>query len=125
MSKLQVIEHDNKYYSGGYSKVLFEGNSNTTITLNDNISKFDYLHIYYVSDNNRQIAIYEEGKNCGIIGINFTEDSDTIWLKTAVIEVAGNTLQLKRFKNINIGITNNSFNSNANIYITKVVGYKY
>jgi len=106
--------------------ILYDNSSGTTSTvpLSDSIANYDYIEIYYKTNDNNTISskkIYPISTS-NIVCLDFSYDySGTVYHKTANVQANGTNITFLSNKEfVNFG-TNNSGNY---IYITRVIGYK-
>ena len=114
-------------------KILYLNNngSNTTITLNDNVSNYDYLEIFY-TDNNKtmrnSVKVWDfNGKDISLyFFLNYKNDSGIFnYIYCKKVNASGNKLtkKLETYMQIKNTSINQVYEADY-IYITKVLGYK-
>lgn len=129
--KLQVISHDNKYYSKIYSRELFNGNTDdfSTIQLVDNVENYDYLEIYYIGiyTNTSHSKIYKA--NYGVTALramHISGDSNILNCLNTLVNLRGKTVTADRCANYQVtssGVSN--YTKTNQIRIIKIIGFKY
>ena len=102
--------------------------SNSTISLNYNAFNYDYLEIYYrTNDNYRGSIKVISGSEAFDVVLDSTQWHTTSgWIKGRVITVNGTSIGTKSGDVNYYGENNLSFNTidtNNDIYITRVIGY--
>lgn len=106
--------------------------SNGNITLSDSVANYEYIEIYYRTNDNyvgSQKLYKPNGKTTWLFGVQCGKGSGST-SGYAYLKCKKVTISEKSINNITdgyseIGIGSISTNSNANyIYITRVVGYK-
>lgn len=119
------------YVNNIYKKtVLFEGNTNTTITLSEDCSNFDFLDIEYRFDDNKYnfTRIYEpNGKGVCLPNVNVGNNASYINIIGGNITLSNNKINIGNGAYLNINVSNftkNNSSSNFETRITKVIGYK-
>lgn len=111
--------------------VLFEGDSNEDITLNDNVSNYEYIDIFYRSNDGycESKKVYSpNGKNVNLTSFTPTSSTNTgLYIKTKTITISNNTIKNNgtRYQEIFIpGAGEHRITASIFIYITKVIGHK-
>ena len=111
--------------------ILFDGVSNTAITLSDSVDNYDYIEIFY-QDNNGEVGGYTKlykpnGKTIDIDIVEAAESIQTTYVRRTFYKVSGNTITpditgagYVLFQNSSLSHT---IGTNY-IYITRVVGLK-
>lgn len=105
-------------------RVLFEGNSTGTITLNDSVNNYEYIEIFFKQ--HEYTAIFSSVKvyhpwnvQAGLVAIQ--SDGNGAGIASAYVVIKDKTIT-KASKNI---YWTNGGNQNKDvIYITRVIGYK-
>lgn len=105
--------------------------SNSTITLNDNISNYSYLEIYgfEVQGQNQVYTKYDtnSGKNINLFSMIVLQTGNLIRITAQSYTPSGNILTVESSKTGHANIftkTINEQNSTGDIKITKVIGIK-
>lgn len=106
--------------------------SNSNITLNDDVSNYKYLEVFYRDSSNyygSQKIENPNGKQFEVhtIWANVTETYNTVTIKHTLFRASSKTISYVRSSNITLRPDNGSISQEMDlkqIYITKVVGYK-
>lgn len=125
----------NSAFNHNIVKVLYNNasGSNANITLNDNVSNYDYIEIFFKClDPHSAYASTKvhsplNKKVCLIVGHETTDDMHTYyqWHKTVIIGTNSITNdKYSRFFNV-WGTNGMQYGLENSIYITRVVGYKF
>lgn len=101
-----------------------ESGSNANITLNDSVENYEYIEVFYRNNDN----FYSSRKFYKPSGKKFILDSyyvssTNIQFKMNYITITGTTVTRNQF----IEASKNTMtqqNTNANTYITRIIGYK-
>ena len=107
--------------------ILYDNSSGTTSTvpLSDNISNYDYIEIYYKTNDNGAISsrkIYRLWSGNNIVDLDYGWDvGGTLYYKSANVSLNGTSITFSS----NVQYVNFGSRSNGDfIYITRVIGYK-
>lgn len=101
--------------------------SNTSITLSDSKSNYDYLEIYYLTEGHKgSIKVLSDVESFALsVAIPYT----STYIRNARFSVSTNSISCSNFTSYEIndsGLGNYTSNVNNNtFYITKVLGYKF
>lgn len=107
--------------------VLFDGDSNSNITLSDSVANYKYVDIMFRQSNNyKSVRVWSPNGKYAILDMSDYESSQ-VEIFNALIGLSGTTIS--RLRNINFRIKNSSTwspygYSTQLLYITKVIGYK-
>ena len=124
-----------KGYSADYSNKAFGGvvlyenstGSNDSITLNDSITNYKYIEIFYGSATRYQTSskIDLRVNNGGTLTEIHSDNNGAMYFNTRTITISGTTLATDgtRYSSGQSGAWTNWSNTNS-IYIYKVIGYK-
>ena len=130
-------ESESNAYSCDYSNKAFGGvvlynnasGSNANITLSDSAGNYDYIEIFFKSIDNIYSSV--KGINGTIIMCHIvsTITNTQYWYNPVLTTYSINGTSLSISNKVSYNITNNwtktdSRNTQNNIYITKVIGYK-
>lgn len=121
-----INELDGKIISAHILYSNYSG-TNSTITLSDNISNYNYIEIYYFKDLNQIIStkIYNPNGKAATLN-SVTYYSNTLFLRAAIVDINETTITW-RYSDSGWGtVTDNSSSlSNEQVFlISKVIGYK-
>lgn len=112
--------------TGLMGTILYDNSSGTasTIPLSDNVNNYDYIEIYFKTNDTGSIAsrkIYNLWNGSNIADLDYGHDDGTLYYKSANVSVNGTTITfLSNTQYVNFSSrTTGSF-----IYITRVIGYK-
>ena len=111
--------------------ILFDGVSNTAITLSDSVDNYDYIEIFY-QDNNGEVGGYTKlykpnGKTIDIDIVEAAESIQTTYVRRTFYKVSGNTITPNITGAGYVLFQNSSLSHTIGtnyIYITRVVGLK-
>lgn len=100
-----------------------------TITLNESAENYDYLEIFFRTDDNIYNSLkvsQPNNKRINLIGTWVDTSQPVCYLKVKVMTISGTSISNYGDGNCNIRMTNsgNTINATDLISITKVVGYK-
>lgn len=131
------IVHNKVFLNEVLGKVLYENNngSNETITLNDNVSNYEYIKIFYKNNDNvfNSVDVHIAKTNTAkIVALGaWTSASDFMYFKYKNITISGNiisnTSTFAKYPFIEYSMSTSGISwlgQNNYIYITRVVGYK-
>lgn len=96
-----------------------------TIILSGNVWDYTYIEIIYKQNQNiyNQTRVYNaNGKTVALMVIGTISSSYT-WLQSAQVYISGNTISKSATSEVRLG-SSISYNTNNNIAITKVLGYR-
>lgn len=100
--------------------------SRDAIQLSQSAENYDYLEIFYRSNDNQYASTKIDspnGKLASLI-VNFSS-SQYAYFKTKLISISGRDITNSAYSEVRLGASGNTFNESNNIYITKIIGYKY
>lgn len=104
--------------------------SNSNITLSETLANYSYIEVFYRNNDNYYYSIKVDnpnGKNVVLTGITASlyANKPNFVIKTQTREVSGSSLIVTNYQEISVydGVIS-AHNSDNNIYITKVIGYK-
>ena len=131
-SKLQVRNHSNNVWGEWRNlqeegDVLYEGETNTTVYLNDNVANYNYVEIYYSLrtsgvDYFNSLKIFSpQGKRCSLY--SSLPNATYVIIGMGAILLDGNTISFLA-NNTFIGADLVTPVTGNELYIHKVVGYK-
>lgn len=117
-NKLEVLN--------GY--VLFDGDEQSEVTLNDDVSNYKYLEIYYYTDNiNSGISSIKTITDYNIVNITDSYYGDR-WGYNANIKLKLDGKKITKTSEYRLGGSNNNFDKmwikDSNFHLVKVIGYK-
>lgn len=106
--------------------------SNSNITLNDDVSNYKYLEVFYRDSSNyygSQKIENPNGKQFELhtIWANVTETYNTVTIKHTLFRASSKTISYVRSSNITLRPDNSSMSQEMDlkqIFVTKVIGYK-
>lgn len=111
----------------GYALYDNSNGSNGTITLEDSAANYDYLEIFYRTNDNvyNSIKVYSpNGKRVNLMAHWINLNTSRLYLKTKIISISGKSITNVNYSEIVLGPEETWFNEDNYIYITQVVGYK-
>lgn len=121
-----INELDGKIISAHILYSNYSG-TNSTITLSDNISNYNYIEIYYFKDLNQIISakIYDPNGKAATLG-SVTYYSNTLFLRSAIVDINGTTVTWRTSDSGFGTVTSSSCGvSNEQVFlISQVIGYK-
>ena len=131
----KVTLYENAKWQEKEKKVTLYENatgSNSNITLNDDVSNYKYLEVFYRDSSNyygSQKIENPNGKQFEVhtIWANVTETYNTVTIKHTLFRASSKTISYVRSSNITLRPDNGSISQEMDlkqIYITKVIGYK-
>ena len=128
---VKIIEPDDD--GDSYEEViLFDGEASTdTITLNDDVSNYTYIEIFF-RDNAymyNSIKIHLPNNKKAVLTVVECNDSDNYFMnfKSKNIAILGNTITNQYYGELNFRMSTKSIYSASRsnvIFITRVIGYK-
>ena len=106
--------------------------SNSNITLNDDVSNYKYLEVFYRDSSNyygSQKIENPNGKQFEVhtLWANVTETYNTVTIKHTLFRASSKTISYVRSSNITLRPDNSSMSQEMDlkqIFVTKVIGYK-
>ena len=115
-------------------KILYNNSegSNGTITLSDDINNYNYIEIYYKSNDNYYGYKKVIAQNCEVDLVSFQpnmSNTTDYYMKMRCITINNNSISTKvdnnigYYKEINHTISGQTTFGNNSMYITKVIGY--
>lgn len=122
------IVHNKVLLNEVLGKVLYENNngSNETITLNDNVSNYKFIEIFYKSNDSAYSSVRVDTPNGKRVSLQaFWSIDDWCYGKIKQISISDNKINNLAAQQLVIGSGASPTVSLSNyIYITKVIGYK-
>lgn len=131
------IIHNGNVLKDVLGVILYENSdgSNTNITLNDNVSNYEYIKIFYKNNDNvfNSVDVYIAKTNMAkVVALGaWTISSDVMYFKYKNITISeniiSNTTALAEYPFIEYSMSTSGIiwlGQNNYIYITRVVGYK-
>ena len=108
------------------------GGTDGTVTLSDSSANYDYLEIYFRSndgtDNIGSQKVYQpNGKKTFLLYwflFDGSSGTNNTYAKIKKVNISNNSISVASYVEINVDGGNVSSNTNNLIYITKVIGYK-
>lgn len=101
--------------------------SNSNITLSDSAVNYEYIEIFFRSNDNtyNSVKIYEpNGKSISLIA-QYNNGSNIVWFKITIVTISGTSITRGNAVDGKLISNSSAFvGSTSNIYITRVVGYK-
>ena len=99
--------------------------SNSSITLSESSAYFRYIEIFYRSNDNHYDSekIYLPDQKLVSLISQWTGPSN-LYLKTAVCQISGATINFVNGYQVSISPTDTIFTTGNTLYITRVVGYR-
>jgi len=117
----------NAIYPKTYSKVLYSGNSNGTITLSDTATNYEYIEIFFRNSDNfcNSVKVYQPNGKAVALVSNTAQAGVTYWKNRAVL-ISGSTISTYQNQYNETYATGGAVTVSPNnvIFITRVVGYK-
>lgn len=115
-----------------YGTVLYDypAGDNGNIILNDNISNYEYLEIYYRSNDNYHHSVKVPTNITYVDLYSFQPEQSNVegmYVKVRVIELSGSSITTRGsyYKQMFLGLSSSVMYLANYIYITKVIGYKF
>lgn len=122
------IVHNKVLLNEVLGKVLYENNngSNETITLNDSVSNYKFIEIFYKSNDSAYSSVRVDTPNGKRVSLQaFWSIDDWCYGKIKQISISDNKINNLAAQQLVIGSGASPTVSLSNyIYITKVIGYK-
>lgn len=122
------IVHNKVLLNEVLGKVLYENNngSNETITLNDSVSNYKFIEIFYKSNDSAYSSVRVDTPNGKRVSLQaFWSIDDWLYGKIKQISISDNKINNLAAQQLVIGSGASPTVSLSNyIYITKVIGYK-
>lgn len=126
MAKLvQLKDKDGLVYPITKGKVLFNGDTNGTVTLNETSANYEYLEIFYRNNDQQysSVKVYQpNGKQVSLFSC-FVNNTDYLMIKGAKVTISGTSIIKNGYAEFNAkGQTSITWANNT--FITRVIGYK-
>lgn len=122
------IVHNKVLLNEVLGKVLYENNngSNETITLNDSVSNYKFIEIFYKSNDSAYSSVRVDTPNGKRVSLQaFWSIDDWCYGKIKQVSISNNKINNLAAQQLVIGSGASPTVSLSNyIYITKVIGYK-
>ena len=116
---------DKDTYSCDYinGTTLYDGASNSDITLNDSAENYSYIEIFFNANNYyNSVKVYNPNNKNVYLSVNVV-NADASYFQNKIALINGTSISNVVFNQNTVGSSVATENAN-NIYINKVVGYK-
>ena len=99
--------------------------TNSTITLNDNVSNYNYIEVFYRDSDNQynSVKVFSPNNKKAFLTTS-TLYNNKIYYKTKVISISGTSITNTSTAQMTCEASGNTITTDNFIYITRVVGYK-
>ena len=101
--------------------------SNSNITLSDSASNYEYIEIFFRSNDtpHNSVKIYQPNGKFVSLLTQYNNGSNIVWFKIAIVTISGASITFNNSEEVKL-VSGSSpiINKTTNIYITRVIGYK-
>lgn len=107
-------------------KILFEGNSGGNIELNDNVSNYNYIEFFYITNNkiSGSKKVLSNSEYATLDANLYSVTVSKFIQYTRTVAISGTNISNYSFQTIEINNSSTNLINSNNIIITKIVGYK-